>query len=66
MARFEVVQAEGLEKVNAEALMVASGQNLKRLLSFGSGRPRKVAQVAVLRQPEAILRAALPGYYRLS
>ena len=31
-----------LEKVNAEALMIASGQNVKRLLAFGTRGPRKV------------------------
>jgi hypothetical protein len=43
----------GLEKVNSEALMIASGQNLKRLVAFGSRPPRRVAQVAALRRPEA-------------
>jgi transposase len=42
-----------LEKVNAEALMIASGQNVKRLLAFGARRPRRPAQVAALRWPEA-------------
>ena len=42
-----------LEKVNSEALMIASGQNLKRLLSFGAKGPRRPAQVAALRRPEA-------------
>jgi hypothetical protein len=36
-----------LEKVNVEVLMVASGQNVKRLLAFGSRGPRRPAQVAV-------------------
>ena len=43
----------GLEKVNSEALMIASGQNVKRLLAFGSRGPRRVAQAAALRRPEA-------------
>jgi transposase len=43
----------GLEKVNTEALMIASGQNVKRLVAFGSRRPRRVAQVAALRRTEA-------------
>ena len=43
----------GLEKVNSEALMIATGQNVKRLLAFGSRDPRRVAQVAALRRPEA-------------
>ena len=29
-----------LEKVNAEALMIAAGQNIKRLLAFGGARQR--------------------------
>ena len=43
----------GLEKVNAEALMIASGQNVKRLLAFGSRSPRRPGQMAALRRPEA-------------
>ena len=42
----------GLEKVNSEALMIASGQNVKRLLAFGPRGPRKTAMVAALRPPE--------------
>ncbi len=42
-----------LEKVNQEALMVASGQNVKRLLAFGSRGPKSPAQVTALRRPEA-------------
>ena len=41
------------EKVNSEALMTASGQNVKRRLAFGSISPRRPAQVAALRRPEA-------------
>jgi hypothetical protein len=41
----------GLEKVNAEALMSASGQNVKRLVAFGPRRPKKMAMVAALRPP---------------
>jgi hypothetical protein len=52
MARIEAVQAEGLEKVNTEALMIASGQNAKRLVAFGSRCPKKTAMVAALRPPE--------------
>jgi transposase len=40
-----------LEKVNTEALMTATGQNVKRLLTFGGRRPKKVAQAAALRPP---------------
>jgi Transposase DDE domain len=49
MRRFRL---RGLEKVNAEALMIASGQNIKRLLAFGNRRPRKLVQAAALRPPE--------------
>jgi hypothetical protein len=42
-----------LEKVNIEALLVAAGQNVKRLLAFGGHRPRKLAQAAALRLPES-------------
>jgi hypothetical protein len=45
-----------LEKVNKEALLIASGQNLKRLLAFVGRRPKKPAQAAALRPPAA------PGY----
>jgi transposase len=41
----------GLEKVNAEALLIASGQNVKRLLEFGRRGPRKMAQAGALRPP---------------
>ena len=40
-----------LEKVNAEALLIAAGQNVKRLLTFSERGPRRGAQVAALRQP---------------
>jgi transposase len=43
-----------LEKVNIEALLIASGQNVKRLLTFGQRRPKKLAQAAALRPPVAI------------
>lgn len=42
-----------LEKVNTEALLVAAGQNLKRLLTFASRNPKAPAEVAALRPPEA-------------
>ena len=42
----------GLEKVNAEALMTASGQNVKRLVSFGPRGPKKLATAAALQPPE--------------
>ncbi len=40
-----------LEKVNVEALLIASGQNAKRLLAFGGRRPQKLAQAAALLRP---------------
>jgi hypothetical protein len=40
-----------LEKVNMEALLIASGQNVKRLLAYGGRRPKKQAQAAALRPP---------------
>ena len=40
-----------LEKVNIEALLIAAGQNVKRLLTFGERVPRRPGQVAVLRRP---------------
>ena len=44
-----------LEKVNIEALMIASGQNMKRLLTFGDRGPRKLAQGEALRPPQPTL-----------
>lgn len=41
-----------LERVNCEILITASGQNIKRLLTFGSREPRRPAQVAALRPPK--------------
>jgi transposase len=40
-----------LKKVNIEALLIASGQNVKRLLTFGGHGPKKLAQAAALRPP---------------
>ncbi len=40
-----------LAKTNTEALMIAAGQNVKRLLSFEGRRPKKAAQAAALRPP---------------
>ena len=42
----------GLEKVNSEALMIASGQNAKRLVTFGPRGPKKLATAVALRPPE--------------
>jgi transposase len=46
MRRFRL---RGLKKVNTEALFVASGQNIKRLLALGGRRPKKLAQAAAVR-----------------
>jgi hypothetical protein len=40
-----------LEKVNIEGLMVASGQNIKRLMAARGWGPRDLAQAAVLPLP---------------
>jgi hypothetical protein len=40
-----------LKKVNKEALLIASGQNVKRLLTFGGCSPKQLAQAAALRPP---------------
>jgi transposase len=40
-----------LEKVNAEALLIGAGQNIKRLLTYDQRGPKRPAQVAALRQP---------------
>ena len=39
-----------LEKVNPEALLIAAGQNIKRLLTYGHRGPKRPAQVAALRR----------------
>lgn len=52
MARHAETEAQELERVNCETLITASGQNIKRLLTFGSRGPRRPAQVAVLQPPE--------------
>ena len=41
----------GSEKVNAEALLIAAGQNVKRLLAYGHRGPKRTVQVAALRRP---------------
>ena len=45
-----------LEKVNIEALLIASGQNIKRLVAARGRSPRKPAQVAALRPPDQVSR----------
>ncbi len=48
MRRFRL---RGLEKVNTEALLIAAGQNLKRLVAFEGWPPEGLAQAAALRLP---------------
>jgi hypothetical protein len=45
-----------LEKVNIEALLIASGQNIKRLVAARHQGPRKLAQAAALRPPGPVSR----------
>ena len=51
MGRFRL---RTLWRVNAEAMLVAAGQNIKRLLTFSGRGPRKLAQVEALRPPALI------------
>ena len=48
MRRFRL---RGLERVNAEVLLTAAGQNVKRLLAYGGRSPRRPAKEAALRKP---------------
>jgi len=43
LARDEEAPLEEARKVNIEALLIASGQNGKRLLAFGGRKPKKPA-----------------------
>ncbi|HEY6752565.1 MAG TPA: IS1182 family transposase [Rubrobacteraceae bacterium] len=45
-----------LEKVNIEALLIATGQNIKRLVAPRNWAPRKLAQAAGLRPPDPVSR----------
>jgi Transposase DDE domain len=45
-----------LEKVNIEALLIACGQNIKRLVAARERGPRKLAQAAALRLPDPVSR----------
>ena len=45
-----------LEKVNIEGLLIASGQNIKRLVAARERGPRKLAQAAALRPPDPVSR----------
>jgi hypothetical protein len=46
-----------LEKVNIEALMIAAGQNIKRLLAWHGRGPNPMGQVAALPLPEPTQRS---------
>jgi Transposase DDE domain len=43
-----------LEKVTIEALLIACGQNIKRLVAARERGPRKLAQAAALRPPDQV------------
>jgi hypothetical protein len=45
-----------LEKVNIEALLIACGQNIKRLVAARNRGPRTLAQAAALRPPDPLSR----------
>jgi hypothetical protein len=55
-----------LEKVNIEALLIASGQNIKRLVAARDRGPRKLAQAAALRPPDPVSRCGSHVTGRLS
>jgi transposase len=50
----------GSEKVNIEALLIASGQNIKRLVAARDRGPHKLAQAAALRPPDPVSRCRPP------
>jgi hypothetical protein len=58
----ERVRLRTLERVNAEVLVTATGQNVKRLLSSWGREPRKLVQAATLRHPGGSCRR--PVYHR--
>jgi hypothetical protein len=56
-----------LWRVNVEALVIAAGQNIKRLLDSSGRRPRKMAQAQALRPPASTTSVngrLLPGSQR--
>ena len=57
MRRFRL---RGLEKVNAEALLIAAGQNLKRLVAFEGRPPERKAQAAAFLRPPMGVSSASP------
>ena len=54
-----------LEKVNIETLLIASGQNIKRLVAARERGPRKRAQAQALRPPDPVsrCRSHLTGWW---
>jgi transposase len=52
-----------LKKVNIEALLIACGQNIKRLVAARERGPRRLAQAAALRPPNTVsrCRSHVPG-----
>ncbi len=55
----------GLEKVNTEALLIAAGQNIKRLVASEVWPPTRRAQAAALRPPTDATSAGPPTVTRL-
>ena len=53
-----------LRRVNAEALLVAAGQNLKRLLAFERHRPERPASLTAVPHPAGTPTAVLHGLRR--
>src|SRR3989304_9113892 len=51
----------GIEKVNIEDLMVAAGQNLKRLLKYSGTRPAPLALAVLASALLAVRRPFLPS-----
>jgi hypothetical protein len=49
-----------LRRVNMEAMVIAAGQNIKRLLTFPFRGPRRLAQAEALRPPAPLF--SVVGY----
>ena len=49
--RMRRIRPRTLRRVNIDALLIAAGQNIKRLLAFSGRAPRHLAHAAVLRPP---------------
>ena len=50
-----------LWRVNIEAMVIAAGQNIKRLLTFSGRGPRRLARAQALRPP-ALIPSSVVGY----